>query len=583
MEKGAPTTMYGKKRRHKPIVYHMEKFSDPSLMLSSLHPDKHKGSLMPPESVPFLKSHIKSLVTLPKEETQQKVTPDASFNKSKQSYYHVVSSTLEASSTIFQPVTLTAEQQRVLDAVRTGANVFYTGGAGVGKSILGQQLYHVLKHEMGKRIQKHAPTSAAATLLEGDTIDSLIGLRKEDMDQPKAVILEKCSKIRAIRERWQKIDVLLFDEISMLRADRFDLYENVARVTRPSCSHLLWGGIQLIATGDFFQLPPIPPPGAKDEFPFCFKAEMWNKTFTMAIELKECQRQKDKEFVALLNDIRKGSPLSEETKLRLRQMVRTSQKKKIDPDALILCTHRHQVHHYNDKRLKKLPKDVKFTYKGSFTEIIRSQYEAQDKKRMFARMRQEKLNSKGREATTISKPRGIQLAQLYRDCPLDRQTIDEGMELRIGTRVRLKQKLNQGLRLVNGSKGVIVGFDGVDSETFKIEDRPDLKLHPPNPIVEFDHGMTVVIRPYVWANHSRERILELHMLPLVHAWASTIHDAQGATLPKACIDMSQSFTYGQFYVAASRVRAIEDLSIISYNIDNIQAHPAVKEFYEKLG
>jgi ATP-dependent DNA helicase PIF1 len=192
------------------------------------------------------------------------------------------------------PITLSGEQQRVLElVVNKNKSVFFTGSAGTGKSVLMRSIIAELrkKHSSNPdRIAVTASTGLAACNIGGVTLHSFggIGLGKEDVP----TLVKKIKRNQKAKNRWLKTKVLIIDEISMVDGDLFDKLEGIARSIRNNGRP--FGGIQLVITGDFFQLPPVPDfdnkaRGAK----FAFDAGTWNTAIHHTIGLTEVFRQKD--------------------------------------------------------------------------------------------------------------------------------------------------------------------------------------------------------------------------------------------------------------------------------------------------
>lgn len=189
------------------------------------------------------------------------------------------------------PIFLSEEQRSVLELVmKSGKSVFFTGSAGTGKSVLMREIIRELKQKYKRdpdRVAITASTGLAACNIGGITLHSFCGggLSKED----KADLVKKVRKNRKASDRWKKTKVLVMDEISMVDGDFYDKLEHLARkirgIERP------FGGIQLVITGDFFQLPPVPEGGRLAKF--AFEAETWNTTVDATIKLTQVFRQRD--------------------------------------------------------------------------------------------------------------------------------------------------------------------------------------------------------------------------------------------------------------------------------------------------
>jgi ATP-dependent DNA helicase PIF1 len=181
--------------------------------------------------------------------------------------------------------------------------VFFTGSAGTGKSVLMKQIIAKLRDKYVRepdRVAVTASTGLAACHIEGTTLHSFAGagLAKE----PSPELVKKIKRNAKTKSRWQRTKVLIIDEISMVDGDLYDKLEHVARAIRNNGRP--FGGIQLVITGDFFQLPPVPDKGKAAKF--AFDAATWNTTIEHTILLTHIFRQKDPTFASMLNEIRLG-------------------------------------------------------------------------------------------------------------------------------------------------------------------------------------------------------------------------------------------------------------------------------------
>ena len=201
-------------------------------------------------------------------------------------------------------VFLSDEQKQVLDLVaEKKKSVFFTGSAGTGKSVLLRETIKVLRDKYRRepdRVAVTASTGLAACNVGGVTLHSFagIGLGKEDAPE----LVKKIKRNSKGKQRWLRTKVLIIDEISMVDGDLFDKLEAIARAIRNNGRP--FGGIQLVITGDFFQLPPVPDYGKVAKF--SFDASTWNTSIEHTIGLTQVFRQKDPVFANMLNEMRLG-------------------------------------------------------------------------------------------------------------------------------------------------------------------------------------------------------------------------------------------------------------------------------------
>ena len=199
---------------------------------------------------------------------------------------------------------LSEEQKHILTTVVDhGKSVFFTGSAGTGKSVLMRSIIAKLRDKYRRepdRVAVTASTGLAACVVEGITLHSFagIGLGRE----PAPELIKKIKRNPQHKTRWQRTKVLIVDEISMVDGDLFDKLEQIARALRGNGRP--FGGIQVVVTGDFFQLPPVPDKNQIAKF--SFDAATWNTTIEHTILLTHVFRQKDPTFANMLNEIRLG-------------------------------------------------------------------------------------------------------------------------------------------------------------------------------------------------------------------------------------------------------------------------------------
>jgi ATP-dependent DNA helicase PIF1 len=201
---------------------------------------------------------------------------------------------------------LSLEQQIAFDKYINGNNIFITGPGGSGKSALIKKIYHHAFSRF-KNIQVTALTGCAAVLLncKAKTLHSStgIGLGNGTLDQ----LVTKIKRNNFAKDFWKKIDILVVDEVSMLSLKLFNLLNDIGKIMRNNYSKP-FGGIQLIFSGDFFQLPPVGNIEDIDTQRFCFESDDWNSTFhyDCQIQLVKIFRQKDQIYSTILNQIREG-------------------------------------------------------------------------------------------------------------------------------------------------------------------------------------------------------------------------------------------------------------------------------------
>jgi ATP-dependent DNA helicase PIF1 len=398
--------------------------------------------------------------------------------------------------------------------------IFVTGGAGTGKSTF---IKWLLKQFKGTALLS-APTAMAAINIEGKTLHSLCQL-------PPAWIVKKDIKHAPHRNDIKEAKLLIIDEISMVTANLLDGVSAFLRQNREGNS--AFGGMTVIMVGDLFQLPPVVSEASKPLFDQIygsskfFKARCLRNTAYYAIELKKTFRQSNQDFVNILTKIRERVDI-EESLRKLNEGCTITDTPPID--AVWLSPRNVEVESRNIRELDKLDATIK-SYQGKLT----GQFKA------------DRLPS-----------------------PMD-------LVLKLGAQVMFtKNDMNR--RWINGSVGTVVKM-GEDKITVKMSD--SLKKVE----VERDEWLEY---QYRWGmiDEELERFEtgSFIQFPLVLAWAMTIHKSQGRTLEKVHLNLGQgAFETGQTYVALSRCRSLEGLSLARPLIAaDILVDQESKEFYQHL-
>ena len=431
---------------------------------------------------------------------------------------------------------LNEEQQKALTYAIEGKSFFLTGPGGTGKSFLLERIRTDLENK-GFKVATTAMTGCAALLLgnKAKTLHSWasVGLAKE----PATALAAKIRSSPKAFRRWLATDVLIVDEVSMLTPEFLEKLNTIAMSIRRDLRPM--GGLQVIFVGDFFQLPPVNK-DSRNGVPtqFVFESSVWKKIVPFTVSLTHIIRQQDPIFHKILDEARIGQ-LSKDSLaiLKARQNL-PWQNLEIRPT--LLFSRRAEVDHVNTTNLKALKGD-------------RHTYKAETVKLPIESMKNFHLESE--EAKNI-------IQRLDRDGQYMPELI-----LAKGAQVMLLTNLDFELELVNGSRGVVVGFT---------EDALHL------PIVKFRLGSPMPIGPATWDSDDLEG-LQRKQIPLRLAYALTIHKAQGATLDCALIDIgSSTFECGQAYVALSRVRSLESLYIWDLEEEAFKANDKVLDFTKSL-
>ena len=391
----------------------------------------------------------------------------------------------------------------------TGRSIFLTGKAGTGKTTF---LKTVVEHSR-KRLVVVAPTGVAAINAAGVTIHSFFQLPFSPY-VPNATIKSKFDFGREKRRIIASLDLLIIDEVSMVRSDLLDAMDSVLRRFRDHGKP--FGGVQLLMIGDLQQLAPVVT--AEDEAmlrpyyatPFFFGSKALAQIDYVTIELSHVFRQQDNSFISLLNAIREGHPTQQQID-SLNRRYQPAFIPRPEDGYIRLTTHNYRAERYNESELQKLSSRA-FQYQahidGTFPEL--------------------------------SYP------------------TNETLELKEGAQVMfVKNDPTGDQRYYNGRIGRVVRLTDNSVSVLCQGDSSPIDVEP----LEWENNQ------YQLNEQTREietrRIGTFRQYPLRLAWAITIHKSQGLTFERAVIDAGHSFAAGQVYVALSRCRSLEGLVLSS--------------------
>lgn len=434
------------------------------------------------------------------------------------------------------------EQQIAFNKYIQGKNIFITGPGGTGKSSL---IRYIQKDAQRKLfdIQVCALTGCAAVLLEckAKTVHSWAGIGLANGPIEKTVA--KVMRNRNAKSNWKSIDILVIDEVSMMSQKLFETLDAIGKAVRRN--YKPFGGIQLIFSGDFYQLPPV---GSKDEpetSAFCFQSPLWNQTFVLDdhVSLVKIFRQNDDIYQRILNQIREGRLRRSSVDALLQYVGRT-----VPPDVDIRPTKlyptRNKVEYINTSEMNRLT-TPELEYKIKYHADL-------------------EMSEKDRTIRLQYNREQIQTELLYLQSNLP---VDEVVKLKVGAQVMcvVNIPLDNGDMICNGSQGIIVSIQEQGL-----------------PVVKYRNGYIMTMHYHIWPSEIIPGIGVSH-IPLVPAWALTIHKSQGATLDIAEIDVGSGiFECGQTYVALSRVKSLEGLYLTSFDAKKVRINRKVQEFYQVL-
>lgn len=410
-------------------------------------------------------------------------------------------------------------QKEAYNKMAGGLSIFLTGPAGVGKTACIR--IFVDTYNESRKIALTSTTGASALLINGTTLHSYLGIGLGT--GTARALADKIFASKWYKKRWIELDCLIIDEISMLNPDLFDKLEQIAREIRGNSYP--FGGIQLVLSGDFCQLPCV---GTQK---FCFEAKTWNQCINETIYLTKILRQTDEIFQNCLSNIRIGNITEDVVKI-LSSRVGQKLENEHGIKPTMLFSKNIDVDRVNDIELDKLAQDGR------------------------------EFNEYKMDISVYVKPNDVlyTLEKFRKNC-----NAPDILHLCIGAQVMLLKNLDLEAGLANGSRGVVTSF---------VEDIP---------MVKFLNGTERLIDYHVWlVEENGVEILRAQQIPLKVAYAITIHKSQGCSLDYALIDLKECFEYGQAYVALSRVKTLNGLGIVDIDYDFIKAHPKAIEYYKNL-
>ena len=449
------------------------------------------------------------------------------------------------------------EQNLCFEKYLNNENVFITGPAGTGKSYLIKTIVNDAEKKE-KKIKVCAMTGCAAILLEckATTLHMFSGIGLANKDNA-SIIEELFTKKRTKLKNWRKLDILIIDEVSMMSLKILLLLDAIAKKIYKNDKP--FGGLQVIFTGDFYQLSPVfNNEKEREASMYCFQHQLWNQIFPKEnqIILKTIFRQNDQMILKILKYVRKGQITNNTIKALESRIFNKDKLNEVKKEKIltILSPIKRDVDLINLNEYANLKSDIENIYNVKYVDLN-------------ALENIKDINFDPNKAN--------ELFQLYINSnPFVKKEYeflannilaDKELKLKIGTHVMCIVNINLygELQIANGSQGIIVDFN---SENL--------------PYVKFNNiEKPILISPYTWKSEHNKRV-GVSQLPLIYAWAITIHKSQGVTLENAIIDIgSNIFADGQTYVALSRVKSLEGLYLTHFDYKKIKCNPLVKRFY----
>lgn len=401
-------------------------------------------------------------------------------------------------------------------------SVFCTGEGGTGKSWLLECVVRYFREfplPDDKLIAVTASTGIASFLIKGITLHRFAGTGIEETNL--SIMIARASRGQSLLY-WKNTDNLIIDEISMISATFFENLSLVAQHIRGST--LPFGGMRLLMFGDFLQLPPV----SKIDHASTrvFHTDAWSELDPKTIDLRVVVRQTNPEFRNILSELRYG-----------------------------ICSSRSEAY------MQALDRDIEYDDGIAPVKL----FSRRDTTDLYNKEKLHTLNTELHKYTSVDRGDRNSLKQ----CPAQQL-----LELKEGCQVILIRNLSSVA--VNGSIGTVIGFEGASGQFFQ---KPIVKLTMPD-----GSFSTMTIGRVSWETIAPNGIVVASrvQMPLLLAWAITIHKSQGQTIPRLCVDMTGIFETGQAYVAISRCPNPDALQIQNFNKHLIMAASSCVEFYRKL-
>ena len=446
----------------------------------------------------------------------------------KNSYFSTMNAIESMAQQTFVNQKLDFVEELVLN---TDSHIFLTGKAGTGKTTFLKNL----PLKTYKRMVVVAPTGVAAINAGGQTIHSFFQLPFGPLPPNASTITAQLHRMKKQKlNLMRSLDLLIIDEISMVRADVLDAIDAVLRRVRRSQKP--FGGVQLLMIGDVHQLAPVAKPEEWEvlspyyDTPYFFGSQVLRKTPYVCVELEHIYRQHDDDFITLLNKVRNNRMDADCVRL-LNTRFKPDFKPKDNEGYITLTTHNYQADQINESKLeaiKEKPLKFKAVVHGTF--------------------------------------------------PENTYPTKEELELKVGAQVMfVKNDPNPEKAFFNGKIGRLVDYDE-DEGTLIVESEGE---HITVPRLKWQN-MEYTINAENQEIEENE-IGSFTQIPLRLAWAVTIHKSQGLTFDKVIVDAGQAFAHGQVYVALSRCTSLEGLVLKTHITSNALVNDySVDQFVEHI-
>jgi ATP-dependent DNA helicase PIF1 len=427
--------------------------------------------------------------------------------------------------------TLSETQKEVMELVKKGSNVLVLGSAGCGKSTVIKEIKREFK---SRNVHVTSTTGISAYNIEGITLHSFMGFGTGEGSI--TTLHSKIKRRKGCIQRIRDTHTLIIDEISMLSAELFEKVDALLRGIR--CNPLPFGGIQVIFSGDLLQLKPVIKVTEFNPFPddrLIFESPLFDKYFkgSTVVLTTNFRQQNDTRYQNLLGNARKNKLTNSDLELLDACLY-----KKPPKDITYLVPTNRQASEINNRETAKLKTKV-FKYNVSFN----------------------------KEINVASNSDLEETAEMYFNELKNQFKLKELFELHLkeGCRVMLTRNLDVQGGLVNGALGTIISTQKLGVT------------------VKFDNGRVKEITQERWELGTSDFNVSATQIPLILAYAITIHKSQSLTLTNARIDLGRCFADHMVYVALSRVKSLDGLYLESFDKTKLMVDAKTVEYLDKLG
>lgn len=429
------------------------------------------------------------------------------------------------------------KRDECIQSILKGENMFITGGAGVGKTHLLNRIIDELERSHPEKIFSVTSTTgtAASRIKNASTIHSWAGFGLGTMSIQSMINIINSFKKIELKEQWKSVDILFIDEISMMDPEFLGKLESFAKTIR--MSQKPFGGIQIVAVGDFFQLPPISREKEDKKYTYCFEIPFWKEHMKKNTILTYSHRQKaDAIFFSVLNRMRIGESTQDDFIVLSKYIIKKEDKEYLTGDLPIIYPVTRNVDLVNENRLKSLT-----TKERNYEMIVKT--------------------------TNIPITAKEDLITSNLKCT----NLKRSLKIKVGCRVILLKNISIPKGLVNGAIGKVTGYN--DNHV----------------MVRFDHmdddeSIKISRCSCLRQDQKKTWSMEFKQFPLALYYASTTHKSQGGTIMDGIIDLGpDNFGFHQIYTGISRFPSLERVKIISFDPTQISIDPKVKRFYSSIG